>query len=152
VGRSSRPAPIAGPQIDAFTFSETVYYMRKQFLMHRDLWCPFSPIKAWKEVLYLNHLQSPEECWRYAGLLLMLSGASSKLYRRRSYLGARTPVRRKRRWMAANACDTVRISCTRLGSAPGTDVWRRCMSSTCQLTSLPATPRERHAGSLTGSN
>jgi hypothetical protein len=66
-------------------------------------------------------------------------------------LGARTPLLRKRRRMAAHACDTVPISCTSLWSAPGADaLQRRCMSSACQLRSLPATPRERQAGSLTG--
>ena len=82
----------------------------------------------------------------------MLSGTSSKLCPRRSCLGARTPLRRNRRRMAVHACATASISCTRLGSAPGADALRRrCMSSACQLRSLPATPRERQAGSLTGS-
>ena len=45
----------------ALTFSETVYHFRQQLLVHRDLWYPFPPIKARKEGLHLDHLQSPAE-------------------------------------------------------------------------------------------
>jgi hypothetical protein len=84
----------------------------------------------------------------------MLAGTSSKLRPRRSCRGARTPLRRNRRQMAAHTWDTVMTSCTRHGSAQGTDaLFCRWMISACQLVSRPATPqtRERQAGrSVTG--
>ncbi len=133
----------------ALTFSETVYHFRQQLLVHCYLWYPFPPIKAQREGLHLNHLQSLAEWLKPCRVLAHTLW--HKLSPRRSCLGARTPLLRKRRWMAANACDTVPISCTRLWSAPGADaLLRRCMSRACQLRSLPATPRERQAGSLTG--
>jgi hypothetical protein len=91
----------------------------------------------------------------HSGFMLILAGTSAKLCPRRSCRGARTPLRLNRRRMAAHALATVATMATssiRLRSVPGTDAFcRRCMSNNCQLTSRPANPRERKAGSWTGS-
>ena len=64
MGLSSLPAAIAGPQRDALSgphLLEDCVALQKQLLLHRDLWYPFPPIKARKEVLHLDHLQSQAE-------------------------------------------------------------------------------------------